>query len=323
MTAKARSLNLHQLEIFAAAAHQGSFTRAAQALLLSEPAVSQQIKLLEATIGTQLFERLPRRPIRLTDAGWVLLETCDTVFQELEATLKRIGALQGVSTARVRLGTGTGYGGYLLPPIVASFREQYPEIHVSVSIEVTPHWTEKVRRREVDLAVVTGAVDDPEITAIPFDHKDLVWIALSDHRLADMQSIPLQALQSERLIVGAPPSAGSRALDSLAESHGIVLHPDFELAGTEACITAALNGMGVALVPYATVLSRELPGRVAVLDVEAFPVREDRSLIWRTGDLPPAACTFRDYLLGRSHGPAAQPANLSLTAGAGLARAPA
>lgn len=314
MTAKARSLNLHQLEIFAAAAHQGSFTRAAQALLLSEPAVSQQIKLLEATVGAQLFERLPRRPIRLTDAGWLLLQTYDSVFQELEAALKRIEALQGTNSGRVSLGAGTGFGSYLLPPIVADFRQKYPDIPVTVSIEVVGHWIEKVRRREVDLAVITGDVDDPEITAISFDHKDLVWVALSDHHLAGVRSIPVEALKAERLIVGAPPSAGSRALDWLAETHGTVLHPAFELAGTEACVTAVLNGMGIALVPYTTVLSRELSRRVAVLDVEAFPVRSSRSLIWRTNDLSPAACTFRDYVLGYGHSTVPRLPDLSVIA---------
>jgi DNA-binding transcriptional LysR family regulator len=298
MLANARSLNLHQLEIFAEAAHRGSFTRAAQALFLSEPAVSQQIKLLEATVGAQLFERLPRRPIRLTDSGWVLLRTCRTVFQELDASLARIESLQGVNSTRVSVGAGTGYGSYVLPKIVAAFREKHSGIPVSMHIEMSGRWVERVRRREVDIAVITGVLDDPEITAVPFDHKDLVWVAPLEHPLASRASIPVQGLQGERLVVAAPPSAGQRALDWVAETRRVVLYPAFELAGTEACITAALNGIGVALVPYGALLWHELLNRVAVLDVEGFPVRSNRSLIWRTEDLSPTARLFRDYLLG-------------------------
>ena len=298
MIARARSLNLHQLDIFATAAHQGSFTRAAEVLFLSEPAVSQQIKLLEACVGAQLFERLPRRPIRLTDAGWLLLRTSEHIFQEFEATLQQIDSLQGAEAARVSLGTGTGFGSYLLPPIVSAFRQEHPSIPLTVNVEVDGRWIEKIRRREIDLAVISKDVDDQEITAIPFTEKALVWIALAGHHLVGEGTIPVEALRDERLIIASPPSAASRALERLAATRGIVLQPTFELARTEACITAVLSGMGIALVPNATVLSRELSATVAVLNVEDFPLRFNRSLVWRTNELSPAACTFRDYLLG-------------------------
>ncbi|HTE86162.1 MAG TPA: LysR family transcriptional regulator [Dehalococcoidia bacterium] len=305
MTAKARSLKLHQLEVFAAAAREHSFTGAARVLLLTEPAVSQQVKLLEATVGAQLFERRPRRPIRLTDAGWLLLRTCESVFQEFEATLKQIEALQSTNPARVSLAVGSGFGSYLLPGMVAAFRQGHPSIPVTVNIEAPALRIEKVRRREADLAVITGDVDEQELTSLPLAEKDLVWIALSGHRLANAGTVAVEALRDERLIIGSPPSAESRALDWIAETYGVVLHPAFELAGTEACVTAALSGMGVALVPYSTVLSRELSQSVAVLDVEGFPLRLNWSLVWRTDDLSPAGCAFRDHLLGGRRRPVA------------------
>jgi DNA-binding transcriptional LysR family regulator len=307
MTAKARSLKLHQLEVFAAAARERSFTGAARVLLLTEPAVSQQIKLLEATVGAQLFERRPRRPIRLTDAGWLLLRTCETVFQEFEAALQQIEALQGVNTARVSLAVGTGFGSYLLPPIVAAFRQTYPHIPITVNIEVPGLRLEKVRQRDVDLAVITGDANDHELTSIPIARKDLVWIGLPGHHLAGQGTVLIQALKAERLIIGSAPSAESRALDWLAEKYGVVLHPAFELAGTEACVTAVISGMGVALVPYSTVLSRELSQSVTVLNVEGFPLQLNWSLVWRTDNLSTAAATFRDYLLGYGHRTVTQP----------------
>jgi DNA-binding transcriptional LysR family regulator len=89
VTALTRSLTLRQLEIFTTAAHQGSRTRAAGALLLSGPAVSQQMKLLEKIVGAQLFERSPRRPIRLTEAGTILLQTCEGLLRS--STLRSSG----------------------------------------------------------------------------------------------------------------------------------------------------------------------------------------------------------------------------------------
>jgi len=297
MTARTRSLTLRQLEIFAAAAHEGSFTRAAGVLLLSEPAVSQQVKLLEATVGTRLFDRSPRRPIRLTDAGGLLLQTCENIFQQFDATLQQLEALRGVDTARVSLGVGTGFGSYLLPPIVAAFGQENPGITVMVNIEMVGHWSEKVRRREVDLAVAAGNVDGNEVTSVPIAQKELVWIGLSSHRLAGTQSIPVEALRAERLILGLPLSSSRKALGRLAEAHGIVLQPAFELAGIEARMTAVTSGMGIALVPSDAVLSRERSRSLAVLNVEGFPLQLNWWLIWRADGLSAAASTFRDYLL--------------------------
>jgi DNA-binding transcriptional LysR family regulator len=298
MNAKARSLKLHQLEVFAAAARERSFTGAAKALLLTEPAVSQQIKLLEATVGAQLFERRPRRPVRLTDAGWLLLKTCESVFQEFEATLRQIETLQSATPARVSLAVGSGFGSYLLPSMVAAFRDRYPDIPVTVNIEAPALRLEKLRRREADLAVITGEIDERELACIPLAEKDLVWVAPRGHRLAGLKNIPVIFLRDERLIIGTPPSSESRALDWIAATYGVVLHPTFELGGTDACVTAALSGMGVALVPYSTVQSRDLSQSIEVLDVEGFPLRLSWSLVWRTDDLSPAAAALRDYLLG-------------------------
>src|SRR5437764_12142410 len=101
MPARLRSLTLRQLEIFATAAREGSFTRAARSLLLSEPAVSQQVKLLENVVGSRLFARSPRRPIELTDAGALLLQTCETVFHQFDATLQQLVVLRGMEAVRL------------------------------------------------------------------------------------------------------------------------------------------------------------------------------------------------------------------------------
>lgn len=301
MTAKTRSLTLRQLEIFATAAREGSFTRAARTLLLSEPAVSQQVKLLENVVGTRLFTRSPRRPIALTDAGGLLLQTCESVFQQFDATLDQMEALRGVEAARVSIGVGTSFGSYLLPPIVAAFGQKHPGITVTIGIEMSGHWDEKVRRREIDLAVVTDHVDDHELTGVPFAEKQLAWIGLSGHPLAVDDAAPFEALRDERLILGPPNSSSRRALDRLAETHGISLHPSFELAGTQAFITAVTSGMGIALVPYHAMLSREMPRGLAVLKVEGFPHALKWSVIWRDGELSVAASAFKDYLMRYRH----------------------
>ena len=180
---------------------------------------------------------------------------------------------------------------------MAAFRQKHPGIAVVVDIETVPHWSEKLRRREVDLAVAAANVDDDETTSIPLAQKELVWIGLSGHPLAGPEPVPLDALRSERLVLRPTPSSSRQALDRLAQAHGIALRPTFELAGTEACITAVASGMGIALVPSDALLAREQPRTFAVLNVQGFPLRLNWSVIWRANELSAAATTFRDYLL--------------------------
>ena len=300
-TAKAHSLTLRQLEIFAAVAHQGSFTRGAEALFLSEAAVSQQVKLLETIVGVQLFDRKPRQPVSLTDAGSLLLQTCESVFRRLEDTLQQLNDLSGAGARRVSLGVGTCFGSYVLPPILAGFQQANPGILLTVRSELVGHWPERVRRREMDLAVATNYVECEGLSSVQFGQKELVWVAASGHQLAGRTAVSFDELKNEPLIVGPAGSSTRRALDLLIDAQGVVLHPVFELASNEACITAVVSGMGVALVPYPTALSRELSRSIAFLNVEGFPLRLDWSLVWRTNDLSPAAAAFRDYLLGPGH----------------------
>jgi len=103
-------LTLHQLQVFAAVAQEGSFTRAAQDLFVSEPTVSEQIKLLEQVVGASLFSRASRRPIRMTMAGEKLVEAVNQVFGCLEDALRDIAALQRATEGRVAFGAGRGFG---------------------------------------------------------------------------------------------------------------------------------------------------------------------------------------------------------------------
>src|SRR5258708_1222230 len=152
------SLTLHQLEIFATVAHEGSFTRAAELLLRSEAAISQQIKLLEAAVGARLLERAHQRPIRLTEAGRRMLSTCEDVFARLESTLGELDALGRAERGDVTMSSGGYFGSYLLPPIYAAFQQDVPGISVHLQIVTSANCMEAVRRGEADLAVLGGEI---------------------------------------------------------------------------------------------------------------------------------------------------------------------
>src|SRR5258708_6730867 len=156
-----RAVTLHQLQIFTAVATEGGFSRAATKLLISEPAVSEQIKLLERALATRLVNRRPgRRGLSVTESGELLLETCTRVFGDLESAFRRIELLNRQRHATVSIGAGPNFGSYELPQLYASFHRVHPDITVSVSLHDREELIQGVRRGTMDMAVVVGPVMD-------------------------------------------------------------------------------------------------------------------------------------------------------------------
>src|SRR5215472_8465437 len=208
-----QSLTLHQLQIFAAVAREGSFTKAAQSLFLSEPSVSEQIKLLEQVVGASLFSRAARKPIRVTPAGERLLEAVDQVSNHLEDALRDIDSLQRAAAGRVAFGAGRAFGAYLLPSLYASFRYANPGITVQVDFAVRQRLLEGVLKRELDLAVVLENDGEEGLTWTPLSTSQLVPVGALQHPWAQGPDVPFRCLADERIIIGGPNSSLRTALE--------------------------------------------------------------------------------------------------------------
>jgi DNA-binding transcriptional LysR family regulator len=265
----------------------------------SEAAVSQQIKLLEIAVGARVLERVPGRPIRLTEAGRRLFATCESVLQHLEGTLGELEALGRLEQGQVVVGAGTYFGSYLLPPIYASFQRLVPGVRTLLFITNSTTSLAALRQGEIDLAIVGGGIEDDGLTGTQLAQKDLVWIAPRDHGLARVSNIPLGTLNADRLILSPGASPKRKSLDKVAAESGVTLQAKLELRGVEAQVTAVRGGLGIAAVPY-HVMSRYEGTSLGVLSVEGFPLRTSWSLVWRAHDLSPAATAFRDHLLSHT-----------------------
>jgi len=296
---RATSVTLHQLEIFAIVAREGSFTRAGEALLRSEAAVSQQIKLLEAAVGAQLLSRAPGRPVRITEAGRRMLASCEVVFQELDRTLDDLDALRRLEHGDIVLGSGPYFGSYVLPPIYASFQHRFPHIRAHVRMMKGIASIDAVRNGDVELAVVGRDFGSTGLSGTLLARKDLVLIAPADNRLASAVDLGLDAVVGEELILAPSTSLDRLLLDRIAAENGLTLRPAFEISGVEAQVNAVLSGLGVAAVPY-HVLSRYDAARFCVLAVRGFPIRGSWSIVWRDEQLSPAGTLFRDHLLSHT-----------------------
>ena len=166
-----------------AIARHNSFSRAARALNLTQPAVSMQVRLLEQALGLPLLERVGKRAFP-TRAGDVLLAHADRALRELEAGVERVQELRGVVAGRVRLGTSASISIYLLPPALRRFRARYPETDVVIVTGNAAEITRAVVANELDVGIVSLPVRDRELAVTPFFRDELVAIAPREFRRA-------------------------------------------------------------------------------------------------------------------------------------------
>ena len=153
-------LNLNKLEIFAAVVRTGSFSAAAQQLLLTQPAVSQHIQDLEASLGTRLFVR-GRRGVTLTPAGERLAEYTRAIFQLVAEAQNAVTDIEQLAGGHLQIGATPGISVYLLPEPIQEFHSRYPKLQVSVQTAITPQIVDDLRLGKLDLGLIEGELDEP------------------------------------------------------------------------------------------------------------------------------------------------------------------
>lgn len=290
---------LHQLEIFMAVAREGGFRRAANALLISEPVVSQQMRSLEQTLGIRLVDRLPGRPVQITRAGQRLRETCAEVFRLLEKAADEFEALNRADRASVTFGARPAFAGQLLPLLYASLLQEAPNIELRLVTGSPDALLTGLSQKQLDLVVVGDTESDYHLTRDKLATIDIVLIGQPNHRLAGRSHAPFHSLAGERLIV-ADHSHVTRRLQSQAIESGIALDIVWDASNAEAQISAVKAGLGIAAVPFYAVRERVDAGTLSVLNVEGFPLGIDHFVFGRAEERSASVLQVKTHLL--NHG---------------------
>jgi DNA-binding transcriptional LysR family regulator len=193
-------INLHHLSLFHAVAETGSISRAAERLLISQPAVSKQLGELERNIGIALFDRLPRG-VRMTEAGRLLQGYANRIFSLADDALIAVDAVRGVERGRLCIGATTTLGVYLLPDVLVSFRKKHPGVQISLEISHTPTLASWLSDGAIDLAITESPVEDDRFQADVLMHDALVVIAAAGHPLSRKRSVTIERLCDEPFVV--------------------------------------------------------------------------------------------------------------------------
>jgi DNA-binding transcriptional LysR family regulator len=237
-----------QFEVFLAVARAKSFRRAAEALHLSQPSLSQHVAELERTLGVKVFDRL-RRTVELTEAGRVLEDHVQRLFATLDSARKAIDDLSGLGRGSLVVGASTTPGIYVVPGMLAGFRARYPGIQLSLQIANSAVIEQRVRTSEVDLAVVGGhALRQGEVCVAAGLLDELVLIVPPSHRWARRREVWPSPPVLERLLIREEGSATRALTERSLQQAGVRFTVAMELSHTEAIKEAVAAGLGVAFV---------------------------------------------------------------------------
>jgi len=293
---------LSHLETFATVAQHRSFTRAATALHLSQPAVTQHIAALEEQLGCRLFERLGRE-VRLTTEGERLM-TCHRRIQAAVAELRQeLDEMRSGSVGRLSVGAGLTICIFTLPAVLAEYRSLHPGVELHVRSGRTREILQLLLDQQIDLGLVTSPVRHRTVETIPLYRDRMVVVARADHPLAEAASpVDAAALGPHRLNLFERGSGFRTYLEEVFESKGQLLHPDMELDSIEAIKEMVLAGLGISVVPEVTVRNELAAGTLVSLPLRDWPVMErTTSLILRRSAEPRPAVvqSFVDLVVRR------------------------
>jgi DNA-binding transcriptional LysR family regulator len=244
-------VELRQLRYFVAVARRRHFTAAAEIVGVAQPALSQQIRLLERELGLDLFDRSGRR-VRLTSAGEVFLARAERVLAEVESAVAEMEEFAGLLRGRLVVGALPSLAGRLMPPLLAGFHARHPGLDLAMREESSAQLLALVEAGEVDLAVVhqPATATRPEAVALePLFAEDLVAVVAPGRRLAERDVIPVGALRDEPLLLSKPGSGIRRVVLDACAAAGFAPRIAFESDGVATLRALAAEGLGVAVLP--------------------------------------------------------------------------
>jgi len=289
-------LTLRQLKVFESTARHLNYTRAAEELFLTQPAVSMQVKQLEESLGVALFEQLGKR-VHLTEAGQEVLTYARTVTQQLDELESVLNSLKGLSGGKLRISVATT-ANYFIPILLGTFSRRYPEVTVSLDVTNREILLQQLTENTVDLVIMGQPPAEADVEAEAFMENPLVIVAPPDHALAKQKKIPLKRLQDEVFLVREPGSGTRSAMERFFAEREIHLKTGMEVGSNEAIKQSVQAGLGLGLLSRATIGQELELKRLVELDVAEFPIMRHWYVVHRKGKrLSAAAEKYKDFML--------------------------
>ena len=289
-------LTIRQIEVFNAVARLCNYTRAAEELHMSQPAVSMQIKQLESSVGLPLFEKMGKS-IYLTDAGVHMYDYGRSITGLLDEADAVFEAMKGVESGRLIISVATT-ASHFATRLLAEFTKRHTGITISLDITNREALQRQLENNEPDLVIMGQPPEGVEVEADAFMDNPLVVIAPAGHALGGQENIMLSELKSESFVVREKGSGTRSAIERFFSRHEIEFRTGIVMTSNEAIKQAVEAGLGLGIVSIHTLELELETKRLQILDVHDFPIDRHWYVIQRKGKrLTPAALAFKKFVL--------------------------
>src|SRR6185437_14216745 len=289
------SLNLHLLRLFTTVVRTGSFSRAADALHISQPAVSKGVRDFELQIGCRLLDRTPRG-VRPTREGQALIRHAEALFAAERAAEDELQSLRSLDSGSLRIGASTTIATYMIADYLGLFHRTYPGIDLHLVSANTRDVAELMAAHEIEIALVEGPIESDELLSQPWRTDVMSLIVGPQHRFA-RSNVPIQAsaLNDEILIVREPGSGTREIVAQALAAQGVEPARTLEIGSTEAIKQAVAAGLGVSIISTAAIADQLGLGRLKVVKMQDLRIERTLWQLKMPGriDIPVAAAFER------------------------------
>ena len=291
-----------RIRVFRTVAHHLNFSRAAEELLLTQPAVTQQVKALEDEIGVPLFDRGGGR-ISLTVGGRALLPFADKMKAVSDQAFAAVAETTGEQAGDLAIGASQTIGQYLLPNFVAGFLKAYPRIRILARSGNTETMLDALLEHQIQLALIEGPDQRKDLNIEPFFQDHMVLVVPTSHEWAD-QEVDVEALKQQPLLMREFGSGSRRVVENAIVATGLKkkdLRIQMELDSTEGLVSAVEAGLGVAFVSRWAVRNQLSLGTLKIARVRRLKLSRQFSIAYPAGPAPTGNVgAFHRFLLSNA-----------------------
>ncbi|MCZ6635948.1 MAG: LysR family transcriptional regulator [bacterium] len=288
-------MDLGQMRGFLETARERSFTKAAEKLFLTQPAVSLQVKALEEELGERLFERRGKQ-ILLTDAGRLLFGRVEEILGMVDQVRQDLSALGELKIGQLRVGTSDTNCAYVLPPVVKAFREAYPGVEIRLTDRPSSQVVRMVLEGSVDFGLATLPVSETRVETEALFFRDDVLIYHPEHLLGKKRQVRLLDLAGFPMLMLGQNSTSRMLLDRMFVEAGVVPEIAMELGSIEVIKRFVEIGLGIAMVPEVAVQEEVAGKRLVARSVDGLPARQVGLVRRIGGHLSQASAVFLTFL---------------------------
>lgn len=289
------NFTLHQLQVFRKVAELQSITKAAEALHLSQPAVSIQLRNFQDQLDVPLTELVGRR-LYITPFGVEMARMADKILLEVENIRHHTQALQGRLSGRL-LVSSVSTGKYLMPFLLSGFLKKHPEVELVLEVTNKSQVLEQLERNEIDFALISLMPGQMQLESISLMPNELLAVARSE----DLGSKDPQSwIATQPFIFRETGSATRQLAENYFREQGFSVRRKLELMSNEAVKQAVLAGLGWSIMPKIGIRQELETGELQSLNLPGLPITTNWNLVWRSGKkLSPVAEAYKQYLEDR------------------------